>query len=415
MSTVPNLSNLAHPMRRTAEIGDLADLSDDEDDSKEDYFELGRGDTYDWTNLTWDGIEVLVAECVEKDLVGSVGLLIAYLRKMATMSLIDENENTLSCKWEQVHLLLGNVRFPFSSLTCHPHLLSEGRSGSRKQREIKKGNAGRFHDEYRKNGLLQDSPEGKGLSSLFTEAWQGPQSGLFGKHYSIYKRNRLLPQVMSKLWSTKQPSDEDEAVAAIGYACRRSSEDILNMVISQKRFVLEAIEDYPTIFSELSSDLQSDPEVQIIAGLNGHAPAAIASLRSMLIMTGAEPTRLQSIVRYFVSEFGPSVEKMDLTDAQAMDKAVSSLAAANPKDKEVQELAQDLSTYLNKPGGQLQKRDLEEYQNFMEEISPEMGSERRKVQIDRLIGYFGYDKVNKMQLFTHAIHFDKEYTPGLVP
>lgn len=129
----------------------------------------------------------------------------------------------------------------------------------------------------------------------------------------------------------------------------------------------------------------------MIAGLNGYAPAAIASLRSMLIMTGAERTRLQKIVRYFVTEFGPSVEKLDLTNAQAIDKAVTALAAANPKDEMVQELAQELSAYINKPGGQLQKRDLiEEYQEFMEtESSAYSASKRRKDQIYSLIGYFG--------------------------
>tara|TARA_B100001094_G_scaffold329600_2_gene392703 strand:- start:382 stop:1602 length:1221 start_codon:yes stop_codon:yes gene_type:complete len=404
MTTIPNLSNLAHPVRRTAEIGDLM-MSGDEDDENDSKEELGRGDTHDWKNLTWDDIQVLVAECVEKDLVGSVGLLIAYLKKMATISLIGENEKTLSCKWEQVHLLMGNFQFPFSDLTCHPYLLLEGRRMNRPI-ETKMGRAARFNDKYRENGLLKDSPEGKGLSSMFTEAWQGPGSGLLGKHYRIYKRNRLLPKAMSKLWSTEQPTDEDEEVAAIGYACRRSSEDILNTVISQKRFILEAIEDYPTIFSELSDDFKSDLEIQMIAGSNGYAPAAIASLRSMLIMTGAEPTYLQKIVRYFVKEFGPSVETLNLTDAQAIDKAVTALAAANPKDKTVQELAQELSAYINKPGGQLQKRDLEEYQEFMEtESLSHSFSKRRKDQIASLIGYFGYAKVKRMELLSHQIHF----------
>ena len=218
---------------------------------------------------------------------------------------------------------------------------------------------------------------------------------------------------MSKLWSTEQPSDEDKDIAAIGYACRKSAEDILNVVISQRRFALEAIKDYPTIFSELSDDLKSDPEVQMISGLNGYAPAAISSLRSMLIMTGAEPTRLQKIVRYFVKEFGPSVETLNLTDAQAIDKAATALAAANPKDDTVQELAQELSAYINKPGGQLQKRDLEEYQNFMEtESSAYPVVKSRNDQINSLISYFGYAKVQKMELLTHRMRIDKKHEQG---
>lgn len=407
MSTVPNLSNLAHPVRRTAEIGAIAELPDDDDDSEEDDSKLGRGDTHDWANLSWNELDPLVAQThewppssVNHVLVGSVGLLVAYLKNMKRMSSFNESANTILCKWEQVHVLLGNATFPFSD----GNLYSSDGACTEYGRHKKRATARRFFQAYQRKRFYEESPEGPGLESTWASRdW-------ISKHYKKYKRSRIIPLAMGKLLSNESRNERLEREQGLLYACRKSAEDILNIVISQKRFVLDAIEDYVTIFSELPNDLQSDPEVQMKCGLRGHAPAAIASLRSMLIMTGAEPTRLQSIVRYFVTEFGPSVETLDLTDAQAIDKAVAALAAANLEDATVQELAHDLSAYLHKPGGQLRKRDL---QDFVEDDGPyspaiERRKRRKESQINSLIGYFGYAKVKKMQLFTHAIHFGKE-------
>lgn len=423
MTSIPNLSNL-----RSSEVS-----TDDED------YWLGWEESYNqWEGFSWNQLQNMLVE-ESKDWVGSVGLLVAILKHVAednvdieslSQSLAESAQDGLNWhyhpnwqKWEWMNVALGNTNFKYNGFDGSG---SQSRSHIATQKRTLSEDA---HLAYKEMGLNVRHPlEGLGLNNVNSMGHNAFRTEYFDHYLKRYFGTMSAVGAISKLgvsWLTKLESypllDRQVFIKSRHYAKQKTARYILDeVVLKQKRFVLEALMDYPTLFTTLPNALMNDPEVQMEAGLRGVPEAAIAALRSMLLVIGLEkptPGLVQRLHAYFLKkengDSGPSVKEYTFSYANGLFKAAVSLARANPKNNDVQRMADDLVSFLNQPGGEIQKYDEELYKRDFGELESDSESDdsilpkgkRHKNSIASLAGYFGEAKVQEMQLRQHTVRF----------
>ena len=425
MTSIPNLSNL-----RSSEVS----RNDDED------YWLGWEESYNqWEGFSWNQLQNMLVE-ESKDWVGSVGLLVAILKHVAeddvdieslSQSLAESAQDGLNWhyhpnwqKWEWMNVALGNTNFKYNGFDGSG---SQSRSHIATQKRILSEDA---HLAYNEMGLNVRHPlEGPGLNNVNSMGHNAFRTKYFDHYLRRFLAtmqgfqgiSRLSVSMLTRLESYSL-LDRKFFIKSRHYAKQKTARYILDeVVLKQKRFVLEALMDYPTLFTTLPNALMNDPEVQMEAGLRGVPEAAIAALRSMLLVIGLEkptPGLVQRLHAYFLKkengDSGPSVKGYTFSYANGLFKAAVSLARANPKNNDVQRLAEDLASFLNQPGGVIQKHDENLYkrdfesQNESDDESDDSilpKSKRHKSSIACLVGYFGDAKVQEMQLPQHTVRF----------
>lgn len=370
------------------------------------------GDAQRWGNISMTGLERLPP--------GSVAALVAALNRVAYMG------DASVYAWDVVAVLMGDIRVTW--LDTH-----------RRDRAIDS------RSEHEVNNLWEKTNQGYGLGDFV------PTKNLVSFYTKSYwVRPVGVEDSLRGRFGFAGKSSGEMLEASLRHGRRQAARYLLKgVVLTQPRFVLAAINDgYPSLYLAASSNVQGHSDVQMAAGVRGVAPAAVAALRSLLLATGAEePGLIRRFVSYMTSNAPVKLQALtSITVSDALEEAAAALARGNKENEQVQELAQRLSGFLNRPEGKLRERDLK---NFLAEAglqepdfgwdanqhrhaqaklddardsasnkagmertlaledegegALEPGSKRHKKATDSLVSYFGRAKVERMQLFVHAV------------
>ena len=344
---------------------------------------------------------------------GNVAVLMAVLQRVASIE-----EPTLD-DWEGVKVVMGDVSFKVGNdLNAWAALTAKAMA---------------IKDAYKRYGLWEDSGQGYGVG-----AWV-PLTHLHKYYENTYVTGSTIVEAAKDVFMVESVAQSRLQMRAWHRAKREAAKYLLNTVLlKQPRYVEAAIEDgYPSIYDLGSRVVKDDPGVQLAAGIRGHAPAAIAALRSMLLASGSEKPGL---IRRFLKDalgLGPTVVPLGQTKlsvAYYLNEQALALARANPVSNEspsvlnaeIQELAQRLSAFLYRPEGKLSQLDRAEYLDdnkrkywegrslhydsrddvtFYYEGGDDLplASKRHKAATASLVAFFGRTKVEQMRLFVHGV------------